>query len=80
MRLAFSQTPVGFFDTIPKFRENTANLGYCNGNLGYLPTQQAYSEGGYEPWTIRFAPVTGKIFVAEVEKMLISFPIHSESQ
>ncbi len=47
-------------------------VGYCNGNLGYLPTQQAYSEGGYEPWTTRFAPVTEKIFVAGVEKILIS--------
>jgi hypothetical protein len=48
-------------------------VGYCNGSLGYLITQQAYSEGGYEPWSTRFAPVTEKVFVAGVEKMLISF-------
>ena len=47
-------------------------VGYCNGSLGYLITQQAYSEGGYEPWSTRFAPVTEKIFVEGVEKMLIS--------
>ncbi|KPL17462.1 MAG: hypothetical protein AMS26_00675 [Bacteroides sp. SM23_62] len=46
-------------------------VGYCNGSLGYLVTQQAYSEGGYEPWATRFAPVTEKIFVTGVEKMLI---------
>ena len=47
-------------------------VGYCNGSLGYLITQHAYSEGGYEPWATRFAPVTEKVFVAGVEKMLIS--------
>ncbi len=46
-------------------------VGYCNGSLGYLITQQAYSEGGYEPWATRFAPVTEKIFVKGVEKMLM---------
>jgi len=47
-------------------------VGYCNGSMGYLITQQAYSEGGYEPWSTRFAPVTEKIFVSGIEKMLIS--------
>lgn len=46
-------------------------VGYCNGSLGYLPTQNAFSEGGYEPWTSRFAPVTEKIYTREVEKLLI---------
>ncbi len=45
-------------------------VGYCNGSLGYLPTQQAHSEGGYEPWSSRFDPVTEKIFTREVERML----------
>jgi len=46
-------------------------VGYCNGSLGYLPTQIAYSEGGYEPWATKFAPVTEKILVAGIENMLI---------
>jgi len=45
-------------------------VGYCNGSYGYLPTQQAFSEGGYEPWASRFAPVTEKIFLKGVEQIL----------
>ena len=47
-------------------------VGYCNGSLGYLITQQAYSEGGYEPWATQFAPCTEKIFIAGVKEMLTS--------
>ena len=47
-------------------------VGYCNGSMGYLITRQAYSEGGYEPWSTQFAPVTEKIFVEGVEDLLIS--------
>jgi Neutral/alkaline non-lysosomal ceramidase, N-terminal len=47
--------------------------GYCNGSLGYLPTQQAHSEGGYEPWSTKFDPAAEKIFVKGVGKMLTSF-------
>jgi hypothetical protein len=47
-------------------------VGYCNGSQGYLITQQAYSEGGYEPWATQFAPVAEKIFTAGVEDLLIS--------
>jgi len=46
-------------------------VGYCNGSVGYLITQQAYSEGGYEPWTTQFDPATEKIFVRGVEKLLM---------
>jgi neutral ceramidase len=45
-------------------------VGYCNGCLGYLPTQQSHSEGGYEPWSTQFDPVAEKIFVKGVEKLL----------
>ncbi|MDY0099159.1 MAG: neutral/alkaline non-lysosomal ceramidase N-terminal domain-containing protein [Bacteroidales bacterium] len=44
--------------------------GYCNGSIGYLPTQKAHSEGGYEPWSTPFDPVTEKIFLKGVEEML----------
>jgi len=50
---------------------NTYILGYSNGSLGYLPTQKAYGEGGYEPWSAKFAPVTEKIFITGIQKMLI---------
>jgi hypothetical protein len=46
-------------------------VGYCNGSLGYLTTQKAFSEGGYEPSSSQFAPVAEKIFIKEVKKMLI---------
>jgi hypothetical protein len=28
--------------------EHTLVCGYTNGGLGYIPTREAYSEGGYE--------------------------------
>lgn len=46
-------------------------VGYCNGTLGYLPTQQAFGEGGYEPWSSRFDPVTEKIYEKSVAEMLL---------
>lgn len=45
-------------------------VGYCNGSMGYLPTQQAHSEGGYEPNATHFDPVTEKIFLRGIEKLL----------
>lgn len=47
-------------------------VGYCNGSLGYLPTQQSHSEGGYEPWSTQFDPVAEKIFVKGVEELVLS--------
>jgi neutral ceramidase len=47
-------------------------VGYCNGSLGYLPTQQSHSEGGYEPWSTVFDPVAEKIFLKGVEKLMVS--------
>ena len=47
-------------------------VGYSNGSLGYLPTQQSHSEGGYEPWATVFDPVAEKIFVKGVEELLLS--------
>ena len=44
--------------------------GYCNGSLGYLPTQKSHSEGGYEPWSTPYDPVTEKIFLKGIEEML----------
>jgi neutral ceramidase len=46
--------------------------GYCNGSVGYLPTQQSHSQGGYEPWSTVFDPVAEKIFIKGVEKLVLS--------
>ncbi len=49
-------------------------VGYCgdgSGLVGYLPTRQAFSEGGYEPSSSRFDPVSENIYVAAVNKMLM---------
>ena len=46
-------------------------VGYANGGLGYLPTQAAHSQGGYEPTSTLFAPPSEKIYLREVKKMLL---------
>jgi len=38
--------------------------GYANGDLGYLPTAQAYTEGGYEVAESPFAPQAEDLLVA----------------
>lgn len=45
-------------------------VGYTNGSVGYLPTQDAYCEGGYEPAVTKFAPPSEKIYLREVKKLL----------
>jgi hypothetical protein len=64
-----------FHDIGKQIKANTRNrysflVGYCNGGFGYLPTQAAFSEGGYEPNSSRFAPVTEKIYVRKVIQLL----------
>jgi neutral ceramidase len=64
-----------FHDIGKQIKASTRNrysflVGYCNGGFGYLPTQAAFSAGGYEPNSSRFAPVTEKIYVREVIKLL----------
>jgi hypothetical protein len=45
-------------------------VGYTNGSMGYLPTQQAHAEGGYEPNATHFDPLGEKYFVKGIEKLL----------
>jgi hypothetical protein len=49
---------------------NTFIIGYCNGSIGYLPTQTAYAEGGYEVNVTRCAPEAEGIFVDGVSEMM----------
>jgi len=43
----------------------------CNGDLGYLPTQRAFSEGGYEPAGSHFDPISEQVLVKKVAEMMI---------
>lgn len=49
---------------------HTFYLGYSNGWLGYLPTAEAFREGGYEPRTSPFSPQVEKDFGDGVIKYL----------
>ncbi len=53
------------------FRQ-TQVITHCNGNSGYLCTDAAYREGGYEPMVSRTMPGIGKIIVDHTIKMLNS--------
>jgi neutral ceramidase len=46
-------------------------VGYCNGSVGYFPTQKAFSEGGYEVSASHFDPISEHVYVRGVEKLLI---------
>ena len=48
-------------------------MGYTNGYIGYLPEQQAYAEGGYEPAVSHLAPVSERIYLREVAELLSRF-------
>ncbi|MBS1830674.1 MAG: neutral/alkaline non-lysosomal ceramidase N-terminal domain-containing protein [Acidobacteria bacterium] len=53
---------------------NTFFYGYTNGWLGYLPTEAAFGEGGYEPRTSPFTPQVEKDFGDAVVSFLQSIP------
>jgi len=44
--------------------------GYTNGSVGYMPTQAAFAEGGYEPDASHFAPQAEKLYLRQVAKLL----------
>jgi hypothetical protein len=43
---------------------HTLVVGYCNDLVGYLPTREAYRDGGYEVETSRVAEGSGELVVA----------------
>jgi len=49
----------------------TMILTHCNGSSGYLCTDEAYQEGGYEPMVSRTMPGVEKIIVSTFLEMLI---------
>ncbi len=53
---------------------HTFFFGYTNGWLGYLPTAQAFREGGYEPRTSPFSAQVEQDFTAGVLAYLQSLP------
>jgi hypothetical protein len=50
--------------------KHTFIITHCNGAAGYVPTKQAYNEGGYEITTSPFAPVAAEMVTKEVLRML----------
>ena len=50
--------------------QHTLFSGYSNGAFGYLPTRQAFDEGGYEIDASPFAPAAAEVLIAESLRML----------
>ena len=50
--------------------EHTLVCGYTNGGLGYIPTREAYDEGGYEIEATPFSPDAADTLVAEGLRLL----------
>ncbi len=45
----------------------------CNGSEGYLPTEKAYAEGGYEVYTTSFPPETPEILLGCGKQLLSNY-------
>jgi hypothetical protein len=50
--------------------KTTFVITHCNGAAGYLPTPDAYLEGGYEVRSSRFAPAAAERVIKEAVRML----------
>lgn len=53
---------------------HTFFLGYCNGWMGYLPTAQAFRDGGYEPRTSPFSAQVERDYTEGVLSFLHGLP------
>jgi hypothetical protein len=49
---------------------HTLFSGYSNGGFGYIPTREAFAEGGYEPQATPFAPEAADVLVEEGIQLL----------
>src|ERR1700730_16781051 len=49
---------------------HTLFSGYSNGAFGYIPTRQAFEEGGYEIEASPFAPAAAEMLVSEALRLL----------
>jgi hypothetical protein len=58
--------------------DHTFYFGYTNGWFGYLPTAQAFAEGGYEPRTSPFTAAAEKDVADGVTAFIAGFPRRSE--
>ncbi|HUA35330.1 MAG TPA: neutral/alkaline non-lysosomal ceramidase N-terminal domain-containing protein [Candidatus Binataceae bacterium] len=52
--------------------DRTFVAGYCNDLIGYIPTREAYAQGGYEVDTARVAEGSGDAIVATVLESLMA--------
>ncbi len=52
---------------------NTVILTHCNGSCGYIPTDKAYSEGGYEIQVTGLMPGVEKPLIRDFVKLISSF-------
>jgi len=48
-------------------------MGYTNGYIGYFPEQKAFAEGGYEPAVSDLDPVSEKIYIRQINELLMQF-------
>jgi len=53
--------------------KNTVIITHCNGSSGYLCTNLAYPEGGYEVMVSRTMPGTEYLISENLKKMIYSF-------
>ncbi|MBI4621742.1 MAG: hypothetical protein HY736_00795 [Verrucomicrobia bacterium] len=44
-------------------------VGYANGNIGYIPTADAYTVGGYEPNTSKLTPEAEAVILKELGRL-----------
>lgn len=63
-------TEIGMDITAVSPFQQTMLITHCNGSSGYLCTDAAYREGGYEPMVSRTQPGTAKIIVDQMLQLL----------